>query len=70
MLLLDVLNEAIEKAKSIMKEKNPDIDPNSPEGDQLAKVHSSPAAQTKRMYATKRPAALPYRRNSVDRSVI
>lgn len=38
MLLLDVLNEAIEKAKSIMTEKNPEIDPNSAEAAQLAKV--------------------------------
>lgn len=38
MLLLDVLNEAIEKAKAIMIEKNPEIDPNSAEADQLSKV--------------------------------
>lgn len=42
MLLLDVLNEAIEKAKSIMAEKNPEIDPNSAEAAQLAKVCTPP----------------------------
>lgn len=42
MLLLDVLNEATEKAKQIMVEKNPEIDPKSAEADQLARVCPTP----------------------------
>ena len=51
MLLLDVLNEAIEKAKAIMIEKNPEIDPKSAEADQLSKVCMFVIIETKQYFS-------------------